>query len=243
MRLLDHGEVAIDDSVAMQLPATGRALHDGFVDDISALTFGLIRMRDESLYLGPVALLRFGPAELTASAVDWRIDGGLLARRPGGRFKIAAAGGRLVASVRGYRPMLPFPVYAVTQLPVHHALTRLHLLRVRGREPGPGIPAGARDRRQAAAIDLAFCAALAALSGRRRRLRSLLAIGVVYHLACWTATGHTLGGSVMGQRVVAVDGSRLSFGQAVVRLIAMPVGWVRKSPVQDELAGTEVVLD
>jgi hypothetical protein len=237
------GEVALEDSVAVAAPATGRALHDGFVDGIRVLTLGLIRMRDESLYLGPLELLRFGRADVSTSAVDWAIEGGLLTRRPGGHFRIAAGGGRLVASVVGYRPRLPLPLYAVTQLPVHHLLTRLHLLRVRGREPGPGVPATAADRRQAAAIDIAFCAALAALTGRRRRLRVLLGIAVAYHVTCWTAGGRTLGGSVMRQRVVAVDGSKLSFGQAVVRLVALPVAWARGRPLHDELAGTEVVVD
>lgn len=235
--------MSVEDSVATQVPIDGRTLLEGFVDGIRALTFGLIGMRDDSLYLGPVALLRFGHPDLTTSAVDWQIEGGLLTRRAGGQFRIEARGGRLVASVKGYRPRLPLPLYAVTQLPLHHALTRLHLLRVRGREPGPGVPASAGDRRQAAAIDIAFCAALAALSGRRGRLRILLGVAVAYHLTCWTAGGRTLGGSVMRQRVVAVDGSALSFGQAVVRLFALPLAWARNHPVHDELAGTEVVVD
>lgn len=240
---MKHGEVAVEDSVATAVPTTGRALHDGFVDDIQALTFGLIRMRDDSLYLGPLLLLRFGRADLAPSAVDWPIEGGLLTRHAGGHFRIAAGGGRLVASVEGYHPRLPLPLYAVTQLPLHHAVTRLHLLRVRGRKPGPGVPAAAGDRRQAAAIDIAFCAALAAVSGRRRRLRILLGVAIAYHLTCWTAGGRTLGGSVMRQRVVAVDGSALSFGQAVARLFALPLAWARNRPVHDELAGTEVVID
>ncbi len=227
----------------MQAPVTGRALHDGFVNDIRALTFGLINMRDESLYLGPFEMLRFGRARLTTSAVDWPIEGGLLARRPGGRFTIAAAGGRLVASVDGYRPRIPLPLYLVTQLPVHHAITRLHLLRTRGREPGPGVPAPPGNRRQAAAIDIAFCAAVAALSGRRHRTRLLLGVAIAYHVTCWTVSGRTLGGSIMRQRVVAVDGSTVSFGQAAVRLLALPFAWARNRPLHDELAGTEVVVD
>jgi hypothetical protein len=227
----------------MQVPVTGRALHDGFVEGIRALTFGLINMRDESLYLGPFEMLRFGPAHLTSSAVGWTIEGGLLARGPGGRFKIAAAGGRLVASVDGYRPRIPFPLYVVTQLPLHHALTRLQLLRVRGREPAPGVPAPPGNRRQAAAIDIALCAAVAALSGRRRRARVLLGVAIAYHVACWTVSGRTLGGSIMRQRVVAVDGSKVSFAQATMRLLALPLAWTRNRPVHDELAGTEVVVD
>jgi hypothetical protein len=240
---VDQGTSAIEDSVAMRATVTGRELHDGFGAGMHALTFGLIRMRDERLFLGPLELLRFGDAELSPFAVEWPIEGGLLTRRPGGRFRIAAGGGRLVASVRGYRPALPLPLYAVTQLPVHHLVTRLHLLRVRGREPAPGVAAPGRDRLQAAAIDIALCAAVAALAGRRRRLRVLLGVAAVYHVTCWAAGGRTLGGSVMRQRVVAVDGSAVGAGQAVVRLIALPVAWARRRPVHDEVACTEVVVD
>ncbi len=239
---MDRGAIAIEDSVGLKSSMSGRELRESFGANMRALTFGLIRMRDDALRLGPLELLRFGHAELSQSAVEWPIEGGLLVRRPGGRFRIAAVGGRLVSSVEGYRPALPLPLYAATQLPVHHIVTRLYLLHVRGREPAPGLVATARDRRQAAAIDIALCAALAALTGRRR-LRLLLGIAAAYHVTCWAAGGRTLGGSVMRQRVVAVDGSRVGAGQAVVRLIALPVAWARRRPVHDELACTEVVVD
>jgi hypothetical protein len=240
---VDQGAIRIDDSVAMQTTVSGRELRDGFGAGMRALTFGLIRMRDDALRLGPLELLRFGRPELLPFAVEWQIEGGLLTRRPGGRFRIAAGGGRLVASVQGYCPALPLPLYAVTQLPVHHLVTRLHLLRVRGREPAPGIAVPGRVRLQAAAIDIALCAAVAALAGRRRRLRVLLGIAAAYHVTCWAAGGRTIGGSFMRQRVVAVDGSAVSAGQAVVRLLALPVAWARRRPVHDELSGTEVVVD
>ena len=180
---------------------------------------------------------------MTRTRVDWPIEGGIFARGPGGTFGIEAAGGRLRASVNGYRPSLPLVLYAVTQLPVHHLVTRLHLLRVRGRQPTPGMPAAPAKRLAAAAIDLGLCAALAAASGRRLRLPVLLGITAGYHVACWSLSGRTLGGVLMGQRVVAVDGSRPSVGQAMLRLAALPVAAVRLRAIHDEVAGTEVVAN
>jgi uncharacterized RDD family membrane protein YckC len=46
---------------------------------------------------------------------------------------------------------------------------------------------------------------------------------------------------VMRQRVVAVDGSRISPLQAAVRLAALPLSWILRRPVHDEFAGTEVI--
>jgi uncharacterized RDD family membrane protein YckC len=143
--------------------------------------------------------------------------------------------------VDGYRPMLPMALYRLTQLPIHHLHARLLLLRVRGRRPAPGVPAAPAKRLAAAAIDLGFCASLAAMSGKRGRLPALVGIAVGYHLACWSLGGRTLGGLVMGQRVVAVDGSRLSPGQALVRLGALPAAALRLRAEHDQAAGTDVV--
>ncbi len=240
MRWVD-GRVSVEDSVDMPRAARGRLLRDSFLPGISALTLGLVRAGDGSLRLGHLELLRFGPAKVSRTAVEWPIDGGLLAGAPGGSWRLHSSGGRLVASVDGYRPRLPAAVYSVTQLPLHHLLIRLHLLRLRGRDPAPGVTATSSDRWRAAAVDLALCATLAAVAGRRRRVRALLGIAVVYHVACWSLTGRTLGGLVMRQRVVAVDGSRLSPAQALVRLIAFPISWIRGRPDHDEIACTEVI--
>lgn len=233
----------MEDSVAMSRGVTGNVLRDGFLRDITALTLGLVRARGNSMYLGPFELLRFGRAAVTETRVDWPIEGGLAVRASGGRFRIEALGGRLVASVHGYQPRLPLPLYGLTQLPIHHLLTRLHLLRVRGRQPAPGMPAVPTRRLAAAAIDLGLCAALAATSGRRLRLPVLVGIAAGYHVACWSLSGRTLGGVLMRQRVVAVDGSRASAGQAVVRLAGLPVSALRLRAIHDELAGTDVVAD
>jgi uncharacterized RDD family membrane protein YckC len=69
----------------------------------------------------------------------------------------------------------------------------------------------------------------------------LLGIAAGYHVACWSLSGVTVGGAVMRQRVVAVDGSKVSIGQALVRLALLPLAAVRRCDIHDEIAGTEVV--
>ncbi|MGH7763041.1 MAG: RDD family protein [Candidatus Dormibacteraceae bacterium] len=240
MRWVD-GQVSLEDSVDMPHPAAGRRLRESFLPGISALTLGLVHARDGALLLGPLELLRFGQPKVSGTRVEWPIEGGALARAPGGTWRLHSSGGRLVASVEGYRPSLPPAVYAVTQLPLHHLLTRLYLLRLRGRQPAAGATASSSDRLRAAAIDVAFCATLAGLIGRRRRVRTMLGIAVAYHVTCWSLSGRTLGGMVMRQRVVAVDGSRMSPSQAMLRFLALPIAWMRGRPDQDEIACTVVI--
>jgi hypothetical protein len=225
----------------MPSAVTGQALRDGYWADIHALTLGLVCARDNSLWLGPLELIRFGRPRVTRNRVRWPIENGLLARAPGGHFSIEAVDGGLVASVEGYQPRLPRALYVLTQLPIHHLWTRLHLLRVRGRRPPPGVPADPARRLAAAAIDAGFCLALASVIGRRRRIPVLIGVALGYHVACWTLSGRTIGGAVMKQRVVAVDGSRLSAGQAILRLASLPLAMVRRRKVHDEIAGSDVV--
>lgn len=226
----------------MPNPVTGKTLRDSFAADIEALTFGLIRVRDNTLRLGPLELIRLGRPRITPTSVQWPIEGGLLARSGGGRLRSELLHGRLVESVDGYRPMLPRPIYALTQMPIHHLLTRLHLLRVRGREPEPGPPADLSRRIAAAAIDATLCLSMAAILGRgRRRLPVALGIATGYHIACWSLSGTTIGGAVMKQRVVSFDGSKLSAGQSLVRLALLPVAAARRRDIHDEVAGTAVV--
>jgi hypothetical protein len=237
------GRVAVEDSVAMSGPVAGTALRDSFRADIQALTLGIVRADGNSLRIGPLELIRFGPARVTRTSVQWPIEGGLLARARGGRLRIETLHGRLVASVDGYQPALPRPIYLVTQLPVHHLWTRLHLLRVRGRKPLPGTPARQTRRLTAAAVDVGICLALAAALGRHRRFPTLLGIVAGYHAACWKVSGQTVGGALMKQRVLSVDGSGVSAGQAIVRMASLPFSILRMRNVHDEIAGTEVVGD
>jgi len=224
----------------MPSAVSGRTLRDAFWTDIHMLTFGLVHGRENSLRLGPLELIRLGPARVTRTGVQWPIEGGLLTRAPGGRLRFERLYGRLVASLDGYQPALPRLLYVLTQLPVHKLWTRLHLLRVRGREPRPGVPADPSRRLAAAAIDAGFCIALSALLGRRRRITSLLGVTAGYHVACWTISGTTLGGAIMHQRVLAGDGSNVSATQAVLRLAALPFGVLRRN-IHDEISGTDVV--
>ena len=232
--------MATEDSVAMPAAVSGKTLRDAYWTDIRKLTFGLVRTQDNSLFLGPVELMRFGPPAVTRTGVTWPIRSGLLVRRPGGRLRFETVSGRLVASVEDYEPALPRALYLLTQLPIHHLWTRLHLLRLRGRLPAPGVPADPSRRLAAGAIDAAICLALAAAVTRRRRVAVVLGIAAGYHIACWTTSGRTVGGALMNLRVVAVDGTPPTAGQAIVRLVALPLAVLRRG-LHDEIAETDVV--
>jgi len=235
------GRVFVQDTVSTSRPAAGERLHDTFLASMPSLTLGLVRARRSSLWLGPIELLRFGFPHVTETAVEWPIEGGWVVGKPGGSLRVEAEPDRLVVSVSGYRPALPMPLYEMTQLPVHHLLVRLYMLRIRGRVPPARSVATASDRYRAAAIDLGFCAALTVLTGRRHRMRRFAGIALGYHVACWSMSGRTLGGLAMNQRVVAVDGSRLSTAQAVLRLAAVPISLVHGRPEHDTIACTEVI--
>ncbi|GAC1475888.1 MAG: hypothetical protein PVSMB3_16450 [Candidatus Dormibacteraceae bacterium] len=244
LRVTD-GRVSTEDSVTVPRgrARTGGQLRDHYIDGIPALTLGLVHERRNSLWLGPFELLRFGPPRVTAHAVEWPIEGGLLTRARGGRFRLDARGGRVVAAVEDYRPRLPLPLYRLTQLPIHHLLIRLHLLRLHGGKPAPGIPAPSRDRMRAAMVDVALCTVLTGVISKRPRASLFLGIAAAYHVTCWSTAGRTLGGLVMRQRVLAIDGRRPTVGQSLVRLLALPFGWARGRPVHDGAAGTTVVED
>ncbi len=238
----DGGRISARASVVVAKPPTGAGLRDSYTESIGALTFGLIRFRGNSLVVGPITLLRFGRPAVTRTAVDWPIEGGLLARAPGGHWRIQSSSGRVEASVTGYIPRLPKPLYLVSHLQVHLLFTRLYLLRLRGREPLPGTVAASGDRVRAASVDAAFCLTLTRLTGRRS-WRRLLAIAAVYHVACWSTSGQTLGGMVLRQRVVSVDGSRLIPAQSLLRFVLLPISWIAWRPIHDEFAGTVVVAE
>jgi RDD family protein len=234
--------VSTRDAVEVAGAFTGARLRDAYRESLPALTLGLIRFRGDSLRLGPIELLRFGAPAVTRLAVTWPIEGGLLARRPGGMWRIQATRRRVEASVSDYTPRLPRPLYMVSHLQVHLLFTHLFLMRLRGREPLPGTPPPSPDRVAAATVDAAFCFVLAGYLGRRRPKR-LLAVAAVYHVACWSVSGRTLGGAVMRQRVVSVDGSRLTPQQAALRFALLPVSWIAWRPLHDRIAGTTVIED
>jgi len=235
------GRVFVEDVVAASRPTAGETLRESFPAAIGTLTLGVLRARGDSLMLGSVEMLRFGPPSVSGTAVEWPIEGGWTAGAPGGTWRIAASDGHLVASVAGYRPRLPRWLYTLTQLPVHRLLVRMFLLRMAGRAPVQNRAVASADRYRAAAVDVALCAALASLAGRRHRLLAFVSVAASYHVACWSLSGQTLGGRLMNQRVVASDGTRLSPGQAAVRLLALPVSWIRGRPDHDEIARTDVI--
>ena len=238
----DGGCVSTRDSVAVASAPSGAELRDRYVEAVRTFTFGLGRLRDNAVALGPIELIRFGTPTVTRHAVEWAIEGGLLSRRPGGRFRVEAKGGRVEATLGGWVPLLPRPIYTLSHLQVHMLFTRLYLLRLRGREPAPGTRVAQPDRFRAATVDIALCITLAGFTGRRR-IRRAVAIAAAYHVACWSLGGRTLGGLVMRQRVVAVDGSRLTPTQSLFRLLLLPASWVTGRPIHDELAATDVISD
>lgn len=236
----DDGRVSTRASVAVPGPLTGAALRDAYVDAVGVLTFGLVRMRNNSQVAGPIELLRFGAPRVTRNAVEWPIEGGLLARRPGGKLRVQSSRGQVEATVSGYAPSVPRPIYDLTHLQVHQLFIRLYLLRLRGRDGAPGLRASPQDRFRAASVDVAFCLTLARVTGRPRFGRTL-AIAIAYHVACWSTSGRTLGGFVLRQRVVSVDGSRLTPTQSLLRLALLPASWLMRRPLHDEVAATDVI--
>ncbi|MBJ7602384.1 MAG: RDD family protein [Candidatus Dormibacteraeota bacterium] len=232
--------VTVVDTLRSRPPAV---IPDDYLPAMQRLTYGLVRARGDCLSLGPVTLLRFEPPSPQGSGWRWVIQGGLLARQPGGTLSVGWQDGRLVGEVAGYSPRLPPRLYELTQLPLHHALMRLYLLGLRGRVPPPGLPVGAAQRLAAAALDLALCAAGTVLARppARRFLPLLAGVTSVYHVGFWCLAASTPGGRALGQRVVGLDGRRPSLLQAVLRLTAVPLAVRARRALHDERAGTDVI--
>lgn len=236
----DGGRVSTSDAVEVPRAVSGARLRDAYAESVRVLTFGVARLEGNAVRIGPLELLRFGEPRVSRHAVDWPIEGGLLAARGGGRWRIACSRGRIEAALEDYSPSLPRLVYAITQLQVHDLFTHLFLLRARGPEPAPGPPARREDRVRGAAVDVAFCLTIARFTGWHRP-RGLVPLTAAYHVACWSTMGRTFGGLVMRQRVVSVDGSRLTPRQSLFRLALLPASWLLRKPLHDELAGTTVI--
>jgi len=227
--------VRSDDRVASPAPPDPARIRDRFTRDVSRLTLGVVSGRPDGFYLGPAPLITLGPPEeQDGSGVRWPITGGLLVRRPGGAVGFNWEKGLLHGYVTGYAPSLPRRVYELTQRLIHSEMTRLFLLQTRGRSPLPGPVAPATRRLGAVAIDLGLCWMVA--RGRRRRF---IGVAAGYHLVAWAIAGRTAGGALLDERLVAVDGSPVTIGQAITRLLLVPFGPAR----QDAVSGTAVVDD
>lgn len=235
----DGGAITTSDAIEVGHPVSGAQLRDAYVDAVSALTLGLVRFERDAVRIGPVELLKFGEPRVETGSVEWPIEGGLLARG-GGRWRIESKNGTVAATAIGHRPVIPRPLYDITHMQLHLLATRLYLLRLRGDIPSPGIEASRADRVRSAAVDVAFCLTLARMTGRRRAGRVLL-ITAAYHVACWSIAGRTLGGLVMRERVVALDGSRPTVTQSMFRFALLPLSWLGRGPVHDEVAATKVI--
>lgn len=235
--------VSVEDRVAALRRPEPEQLRDAFFAAIPGLTLGLVRGDRWRLRVGRLTLLAFDEPVWDGAAWSWPITGGLLAWPPGGRFVLGWGAGELFGRVDGYSPTLARPLYRVTQLPLHHLLSRRFLLFMRGRVPPPGVPAGPGQRLAAAAVDLALCAGVTWLVGPRRRTVTFAAVAIAYHLGFWAGAGRTPGGRVLRLRVAAVDGSRPDPLQAALRLLALPVALWHRRAVHDEVALTEVVED
>jgi hypothetical protein len=233
--------VTTSDSVEVTRPFSGAQLRDAYIESIQDLTLGLVRFRDSGLRIGPIELMRFGKERIGRDFVEWPIEEGLLARA-GGIWRIESNDGVVSASATGHLPRIPRPLYDLSHLQVHQLATRLYLLGLRKNEPPPGIEARREDRLRAAAVDVAFCLTLARLFGRRR-LRRTLVITAAYHVAGWSLLGRTLGGAVLRERVVSLDGRRPTATQSLLRFTLMPLAWIARRPLHDEAARTTVIQD
>lgn len=229
------------DRVDLATPPPSETLRHRFFADLVRLTLGLVQVRGGGQYLGPIELIRLGepswePEPRGGGRWVHPVEGGLLVRRPGGTLSIGWEFGELIVEIEDFDSALPPLLYDFTQRPFHRFIARLSLLGMRGRMPPPVLPSDPLTRLAGGAIDVAVCIALARLFRRR-----VIEVAVPYHLAGWIAAGRTPGGFFTHQQVVAVDGTRLTPGQALLRLALLPLALLRLRAVHDEIAQTEVV--
>lgn len=238
--------VAATDQVRAPIEPPREALRDGYFSASARALFGLVRFTHNRYHAGPLTLFRFGTPRFEDPAWAFPIEGGLLARRPGGEVRVGWSGGRLYCSLDGFEPRLPRLLFGVTQLPFHREISRIALLQIRGRVPSPGIPAEPWRRLLAGAVDVAAATSLAVTCGPRRGGAGTIFLGTAL-LATQTLIpaltgGVTPGGWVAGTRVTSVDGSPAHAAQLLLRVAALPLGLRTLRDRHDELAGTEVIL-
>jgi uncharacterized RDD family membrane protein YckC len=83
---------------------------------------------------------------------------------------------------------------------------------------------------------------------------SSLVLSALYYIGMWATSGQTIGKTATGMRIVSVDGSRLTWGKAIIRylgyiisgvLLSLGFLWIvfdpRRQGLHDKLAGTLVV--
>lgn len=121
------GRVSISDSVGAARALRGADLMQAYGDALRKLTLGIARLTGNAIRLGPLVLIRLGAPTVTDTAVDWTIEGGLLAGAPGGHWRIESTPASFEAFVVDYRPRLPRLIYTLTQLQVHVLFTRAYL--------------------------------------------------------------------------------------------------------------------
>ncbi|MGO9060215.1 MAG: hypothetical protein ACLQU2_22970 [Candidatus Binataceae bacterium] len=115
-------------------PSAVVRLADALVNQrTSAMTFGLARWHSDTLMLGPICILRFGPLrphDVTgfAAAAGREILGGLITRRPAGAmwYRVRYGGNDLILNtgLSGFVPRLPWFAYRLVQVPLHRATLR-----------------------------------------------------------------------------------------------------------------------
>lgn len=238
--------VSATDQVRAPVAPSLDALREGYFTGTSRALFGLIGFSQGRFQAGPLTLFRFGAPRFEHPAWVFPIEGGLLARGPAGELRLGWSQEHLYSSLEGYQPRLPRPLYRLTQLPFHHAMSRIALMQIRGRLPSAGMPAEPWRRLLAGVLDVATATSVAAAC-RPLRAGSRVGVWAATLLATQTVVpaltgGFTPGGWVAGTRIAGVDGSRARTPQLVLRTAALPLGVRTVRDRHDELAGTEVVL-
>lgn len=121
----------------------GRELASAYWREVERTTRGLVRVRHapegSSLRALGTSLIRFGPPRIQAAenrvTCRYPIEGGLLARRPGGSITFSQDGSVLSSAISGFHPRLAtVPVlYGLIQARIHAAVSRRYFARlVRG---------------------------------------------------------------------------------------------------------------
>lgn len=120
--------------------ADGRRLAAAYWREVERTTAGLVRVRETpdglALRAFGAPLLKFGPPRIDAVGdrviCQYPIDGGLLARRPGGSIAFAQHGKVLTSSISGFHPRLGLlpGLYSHVQARIHAAVSRRYFARL-----------------------------------------------------------------------------------------------------------------